>query len=76
MTTTTSTKYWLNARDFTKALIVAAITPVVPVIMQSMSAQTWVFDWTTIWHTATAAGVAYLTKNFFTPAQTVTTPAR
>ena len=75
-TTTTSRQFWLNARDFGKALIVAAITPIVPIVAQSMAAKEWVFDWTTIWHTAAAAGFAYLVKNYFTPAQTVTTPAK
>lgn len=69
----TSKQYWLNARDFGKALVVASITPIIPIIMQSISAKVWVFDWTTIWHTAVAAGVAYLVKNAFTPSQTIIT---
>lgn len=72
-TITTSKQFWLNARDYGKALAVAAITPIVPIVAQSISAKTWVFDWTTIWHTAVAAGFAYLVKNFFTPSQTVIT---
>ena len=77
MATIITSKQWrLNVYDFGKALLVAAITPVVPIIAQSMSAKAWVFDWTTIWHTAAAAGFAYLVKNFFTPSQTISTPAR
>jgi hypothetical protein len=46
-------------------------------VAQSISAKAWVFDWTTIWHTAVAAGFAYLVKNFFSTTATVVpaTPA-
>jgi len=75
-TTTTSKQFWLNTRDLLQALIMTMIGAVVPIIAQSMTAKAWIFDWTTIWHTAAAAGFAYLVKKFFTPSQTITTPAR
>lgn len=75
-TTTTSKQFWLNARDFIRALAYAMAAPVVPIIIESMNAKLWVFDWTTIWHTSVSAGVIYLAAKFFTPAQTITTPAR
>jgi len=75
-TTTTSKQFWLNARDLIRALIYAMISPVIPIVLQSMKAQAWVFDWTAIWHTAVGAGVTYLATKFFTPTQTITTPAR
>lgn len=76
MTTTTSKQFWLNARDFIRALGYAMVTPVLPIILQSMKAKTWIFDWTAIWHTSVYAGVAYLAVKFFTPTQTISTPAR
>jgi LPS O-antigen subunit length determinant protein (WzzB/FepE family) len=69
-----SKKFTLVWNDGLKALAVAAVSPVIPIIAQSISAKTWVFDWTTIWHTAVAAGFAYLTKNFFSTTATVVSP--
>jgi hypothetical protein len=67
----TSRQWMLDTRDLLKALLVAAISPVAPIVLQSMVAKQWVFDWTTIWHTAVYAAVAYLIKNFITPSQLV-----
>lgn len=66
-----SKKFTLVWNDFLKAFLLAIVSPVIPIVMQSVSADKWVFDWTTIWHTAVAAGVAYLAKNFFSTTATV-----
>jgi len=74
--TTTSKQFLVNARDFIRALGYAMISPVFPIVIQSIKANSWVFDWTAIWHTAVGAGVAYLATKFFTPSQTISTPAK
>lgn len=70
---TTSKKFSLKLTDWEKGLIVAAISPIVPIIMQSLNAGSFTLDWKVIGTTALAAGIAYLAKNFFSPAQTVIT---
>jgi hypothetical protein len=73
MAIVTSKQYSLNTRDLLKGLLVAVITPVITVITSSLNAGSLTFDWKVIGATALAAGLAYLVKNFFTPAQTVLT---
>ena len=63
-----STLFTLNVQDFIKGLIMAILGAVIAVIQSSLNAGTFIFDWTNIWHVALAAIVAYLVKNFFTPA--------
>lgn len=70
---TTSKQFSLKAPDWLKALIVAAISPVVPIVLGSLNAGSFTFDWKVIGSTALASGIAYLAKNFFTPAQTTIT---
>jgi hypothetical protein len=73
-TVTTSKQYSLNINDVLKGLLVAAISPIIPIILTSLNAGTFTLDWKVIGTTALGAGVAYLAKNFFTPAQTVVVP--
>lgn len=70
-TTTTSGQFSLNARDFLKGALVAVLTPVVTVIIQSLEAGSLKFDWTAIGITALSAFLAYIVKNFLAPAQIV-----
>lgn len=65
---TTSDQWKLNVRDFARSLTVAILAGITTVAGESMSRGTFVLDWTTVWHTAAASAVAYLLKNFFTPA--------
>lgn len=55
-----------NWRDFIKGLVVAVITPIVPIVQQSITAGTLVFDWKVIGVAAAGGFVAYMVKNFFT----------
>lgn len=75
-TTKTSSQFWLNARDFAKALAVAALSAPVTTILTSIQAGSFTIDWTAIWHMAAGSAAAYLLKNFLTPAQTVSTPPK
>lgn len=74
--TTTSKQFSLNFKDIAKAALVAVLTPVIPIIENSLAAGTFVFDWHNIAVAAAGGFVAYLVKNFFTPSQTVTTPPK
>lgn len=67
----TSKKYSLALPDIWKGLLVAAISPVIPIIMASLNAGSFVIDWKVIGTTALAAGLAYIAKNFFTSQQTI-----
>ena len=68
----TSNLFSLNLHDFAKGLIVAVGTAVFALVAESVQNGHFTFDFTAIWHTAVAAVVAYLAKNFFTPAKSVT----
>ena len=68
----TSKKFSLNWLDAAKGLLMSVITGVLVSIESAL--QTGELNWKKIAIAAAAAGVAYLLKNFFTPA-TVKTPA-
>lgn len=72
-TITSSNKFALNGQDWLKGLVVAVITPVITIIIDSLNAGTLVFDWKHIAITALTAGLAYLVKNFLDPAKIVIT---
>lgn len=69
----TSALFSLGLNDFGKGLLVAIGGAVVAAIETSLQAGSLTFDWKAIGTAALAAGVSYLAKNFFTPAQIVTT---
>ena len=50
----------------------AILTPVITIIAQSLNAGVLTFDYKAIGIAALSGFVAYLTKNFFTPASIVT----
>jgi len=68
----TSSLFSLNFQDLAKGLLVAAGGAVIATIETSLQAGQFSLNWKTIGSVALAAGLSYLTKNFFTPAQTVT----
>jgi hypothetical protein len=61
-----STFLSLNWRDFIKGLIVAVLTPIIPIVQQSITAGTLILDWHVIGLAAAGGFVAYIVKNFFT----------
>jgi len=63
----TSDQWRVNVRDFLKGLVTAVLTAPVTIIMQSLDAGDFVFDWKTILKVAIAGGLGYLVKNFLTP---------
>ena len=69
----TSSLFSLDVRDAAKGLIVAAGGAAVSAIEASINAGSLTFNWKQISLTALAAGLAYLGKNFFTPAKIIHT---
>lgn len=67
----TSNLYSLNLQDATKGLCMAIGAAIFALIAESIQRGQFTFDFTAIWHTAVAATVAYLGKNFFTPAKII-----
>lgn len=54
----------VNHIDFIKGLLVAMVSGVCSMLGESFSKGIFTFDWTSIWHVAVAAGIAYLTLKF------------
>jgi hypothetical protein len=67
----TSPLYRLNLQDVGKGLIIAITGGFISAISVSLSAGSLTFNWKQIGMTALAAGLAYLVKNFFTPAKLI-----
>lgn len=67
----TSKIFSLQARDFLKGLLIAALSPVFTIITTSLNQGSLVFNWRAMGVTGLSAGLAYLAKNFFEPTQTV-----
>lgn len=67
----TSKQYSINWQDIIKGLLMAVLTPVIVIIQNSISLGAITFDWKNISMAAIGGGLAYLIKNFMTPAQTV-----
>ena len=61
-----STFLKLNWQDFLKGLVVAVLTPIFPIVQQSISNGVLTFDWHLIEVAAAGGFIAYLSKNFFT----------
>jgi len=68
----TSNLFSLNLRDLGKGLLVAVGGAVIAAVETSLQTGSLTFNWRSIMGVAIAAGLSYLGKNFFTPAQTVT----
>ena len=67
----TSPLFSLNLQDWAKGLIVSVGGAIIAAIQSSIQAGSLTFNWQTIGSVALAAGLSYLGKNFFTPAQIV-----
>ncbi|WP_461451070.1 hypothetical protein [Mucilaginibacter sp.] len=64
----TSDLYRIDLKDLAKGLIVAIGSAVIATIQTSLQAGSLNFNWQLIGTVALGAGVAYISKNFFTPA--------
>lgn len=70
-TVTTSKRWTLNWQDILKGLKVAVILPVLTIIQQSIEAGNFKVDWKLVGLTAVGGFIAYLIKNFLSPAEIV-----
>src|ERR1700690_3202059 len=61
-----STFLSLNLTDFLKGLIVAVLTPIFPIVEESIANNSLTFNWHVIGVAAVGGFVAYISKNFFT----------
>jgi hypothetical protein len=60
----------LDYKDLAKGLLIAALTPALLVIQQSLSEGSLVLNWDNILAVALAGGLSYLIKNFFSGPKT------
>lgn len=72
-TVTTSQRFTLNLTDVWKGLIMAVILPILTTIQQSLENGVFTLNWKLIGLTALGSFIAYIIKNFFTPAEIVIT---
>jgi hypothetical protein len=70
-TTQTSAQFRLDLQDAAKGLLVAVLGAFLYALENSLQAGQLTFNWKQIGGAALAAGLGYLTKNYFTPAKTV-----
>lgn len=73
--TKTSTQFQVNTYDLLHGLLVAVLTPVFTIVIDSLNEGTLTFDWRKIGATAVAVGLGYLLKNFLTPSKIYVTGA-
>lgn len=71
--TVTSQQFSLNWRDALRGLLLATISSVATIIYASIEQGSFDFDWKLIIKVASGSALAYLIKNFFTPASIKTT---
>jgi hypothetical protein len=64
----TSDLYSIDFKDLAKGIIVAVSSAVIATIQTSLQAGSLSFNWELIGTVALGAGIAYISKNFFTPA--------
>lgn len=67
----TSKKFALNWLDIAKAALMAALTPVLVLIQNSLDAGVFTFNWKNLLMAAIGGFVAYLIKNFFAPTKVI-----
>lgn len=73
----TADRFDLSKNDFLKGLLMAVGTPVIAVLLATVQAGSWQFDWNLIGTTAVSAFLMYLGKNFFNkPSIVVVDPSK
>ena len=70
MKVTLSSFMRLSQSDLVKGFIYAVVGAIYGVVQGSIDANSFMFDWTSIWHAALTAGVGYIGVKFFMPAPT------
>lgn len=59
----------LNLKDLLKGLIIAMLSAVIATLQTTFQAGSFAVNWHSVGAVATAAGLSYLLKNFFTPSE-------
>lgn len=72
---TTSAKWTLSAIDWLKALAAAVLTPVIPIVTQTLQNGSLTLPWKPIEIAAALGFIGMIGKKLLTPAQTVITGA-
>ena len=76
-TVTTSSRFTINWADVWKGLKISVILPVLTAMYQSIENGSFVFDWKLLGKMAIGGFIAYIIKNFLSPAEIViTNPAK
>lgn len=70
-TSTTSKQFSLNGKDLLRGLLVAILSPIFTILIESLNQGSLTFDWKAIAAVGLSAGLAYLLKNFLTPSTIV-----
>lgn len=65
----TSKQFWLNYKDLFKGLVITVIGAALTVVQTSLEAGVFHINWKEAAIIGVTAGVSYLLKNFFQPAQ-------
>lgn len=73
MEQTTTKQFSVNMIDILKGLAVAVLTPVFSIMLVSLDAGSFTFDWKIIGTVAASSFLSYVLKNFLTPARIVIT---
>lgn len=66
-----SQQFRLDTRDFINGLIMAVLTPIVPIVYESINAGTLTFNWKAIAVAAVGGMIGYLVKNFLAPTKVI-----
>ena len=74
LTMKTSNLFNLNLLDLAKGFVIAVIGGALTAIQNVIGAGSFNLKWQQIGAVALTAGIAYLLKNFFTPAQIIVKP--
>lgn len=72
-TQTTSKQFSVTVLDLLKGLAVAVLTPVFSIMLTSLEAGTFTFDWKIIGTVAASAFLSYILKNFLSQSRIVIT---
>lgn len=67
----TSKLFSLNVQDILKAFLIATLTPVIVLVQQWIDKGELHFDWKQLGMAALGGALAYLIKNFLTPAKII-----
>jgi hypothetical protein len=71
--TQTSKQGAVNLTDLKNSFIAAVVAPLIPIVTESLQAGSFTINWKSIGIAAGLGFIAWITKNFIQPAQTVIT---